>query len=216
MQKKIRLLLADDHQLVLKGLVALLEQEPEVEIAATAKNGQEAVEAVEAHSIDIAILDIDMPVRNGLDACEQIKKQFSTVKVLMLSMHHEPSLVQKAIEMGADGFVLKTADFEELIFALRQICKGKSYFDTGLFVGQNVDYQPVHSVSDQRLEQLTTREIEILSMIAAGLNNNKIAEKLFISPKTVDTHRTNLMRKLNANNAASLTRIAIETGLLRL
>ena len=214
MESGISLLLADDHTLVLNGLIAMLSQEPGFSIAATARNGQEALDILAKTRIDLALLDIDMPVMTGLEATRFICDHYKETKVVLLSMHAEPSLVRSALEAGANGYVLKTADFEELRFALRQVAKGKSYFDSTLLLAQKAAPMPEEPVSLPGLGNLTSRETEVLQMIAQGFNNNTIGERLFISPKTVDTHRTNLMRKLNAHNAASLTRIAIEAGLI--
>jgi DNA-binding NarL/FixJ family response regulator len=214
MEANIRLLLADDHALVLDGLTAMLSQEPVFEIVAVARDGREAVQKLKEISVDIALLDIDMPHLSGLEAARYIYANITGVRVVLLSMHAEPSLVRNAIEAGADGYVLKTADFDELSFALRQVAKGKPYFDTNLLLTQKTDDKPGASIPVAGLRDLTSREMEILRMIALGHSNNDIAERLFISPKTVDTHRTNLMRKLSAHNAASLTRIALEAGLV--
>ncbi len=216
MESRIRLLLADDHALVLDGLSAMLSQEPVFEIVAAVRDGREAVQKLKEIVVDIALLDIDMPHLSGLEAARYIVSNLPGVRVVLLSMHAEPSLVRNAIDAGADGYVLKTADFEELSFALRQVAKGKPYFDTNLLLTQKTDDKPgASSVAIAGLSDLTTREMEVLRMIALGHSNNDIAELLFISPKTVDTHRTNLMRKLSAHNAASLTRIALEAGLVR-
>jgi DNA-binding NarL/FixJ family response regulator len=214
MSKTINILLADDHALVLNGLIALLSQDLEFHIVASAKDGREAITLLAQNNIDIAILDINMPNMTGLELTRHIHTHFPTVKVILLSMHAEPSLVRSAIDNGADGYVLKTADFEELSFAIKQVAKGKPYFDTSLLLSQKADDKPGASLTLPILSELTSREVEILCMISQGMNNTEIGEKLFISPKTVDTHRTNLMRKLNAKNAASLTRIALEAGLI--
>jgi DNA-binding NarL/FixJ family response regulator len=212
MDTKIKLLLADDHALVLNGLVSLLSQESGFEIVATARNGREALQKITENNIDIALLDIDMPQMTGLEATRIICENHKPTKVVLLSMHAEPSLVQSALEAGAEGYVLKTADLDELTFALRQVYKGKRYFDSNLVLTRKEVNQLPLSTPKTTLSELTSRENEILKMITQGLNNNEIGERLFISPKTVDTHRTNLMRKLNAHNVASLTRIAIEAG----
>ena len=214
MEPRIKILLADDHTLVLNGLLAMLSQEPDFCIVGTARNGQEALEQLLETPADIALLDIDMPVMTGLEAARRISQNFKDTKVILLSMHAEPSLVKNAIESGANGYLLKTTDLEELQFALRQVAKGKSYFDSALLIAQKSGLKLEESSQSPVLNNLTPRETEVLRMIAQGLNNNAIGERLFISPKTVDTHRTHLMRKLNAHNAASLTRIAIEAGLI--
>ena len=206
--------MADDHTLVLNGLLAMLSQEPDFCIVGTARNGQEALDQLLETPADIALLDIDMPVMTGLEAARRISQNFKDTKVILLSMHAEPSLVKNAIESGANGYLLKTTDLEELQFALRQVAKGKSYFDSALLIAQKSGLKLEESSPSPVLNNLTPRETEVLRMIAQGLNNNAIGERLFISPKTVDTHRTHLMRKLNAHNAASLTRIAIEAGLI--
>jgi DNA-binding NarL/FixJ family response regulator len=212
MDTKIKILIADDHILVLNGLVALLLQESGFEIVATACNGREALQKITENTIDIALLDIDMPQMTGLEATRIICESHKPTKVVLLSMHAEPSLVQSALEAGAEGYVLKTADLDELTFALKQVYKGKRYFDSNLVLTRKEVLQMPLITAKTSLSELTSRENEILKMITQGLNNNEIGERLFISPKTVDTHRTNLMRKLNAHNVASLTRIAIEAG----
>jgi DNA-binding NarL/FixJ family response regulator len=214
METKIRLLLADDHALVLDGLEALLLQEPSFEIAAKAGNGKEAIQKLAEHSIDIALLDIDMPEMNGFEVTFYIIANQLSTKILLLSMHAEPSLVNKALEIGADGYVLKTAELEELVFALKQVKRGKKYFDANLFMHKTSVGGVLYTQNGvTALSGLTTREKEILKLLSNGLNNNEIGEQLFISPKTVDTHRTNLMRKLNVHNIAALIRIAIKAGL---
>jgi DNA-binding NarL/FixJ family response regulator len=212
MDTKIKLLIADDHALVLNGLVSLLSQESGFEIVSTARNGREALQKITENTIDIALLDIDMPQMTGLEATRIICENHKPTKVVLLSMHAEPSLVQSALEAGAEGYVLKTADLDELTFALKQVNKGKRYFDSNLMLVKKEIPRIITPTPNIALNDLTSRENEILKMIAQGLNNNEIGERLFISPKTVDTHRTNLMRKLNAHNVASLTRIALEAG----
>ena len=214
MESSTRLLLADDHALFLNGLVAILSQDPGFCIVATARNGREALEKLTESAVDIALLDIAMPELTGLEVTQYISKNMKGIKVVLLSMHAEPSVVRSALNAGADGYVLKTADLEELTFALKQVFKGKPYFDSNLLITQKTAQITPNSSTYPGLSDLTAREIEILKMIAQGFKNNEIGERLFISPKTVDTHRTNLMRKLGARNVASLTRIALEEGLI--
>ncbi len=212
----IQILLADDHAIFMGGLQALLQQEPDLQVVASVRDGKAAIAYLETNRVDLAILDINMPNMSGLDVCRHFSGKSHSPKLLLLSMYAEPSLVRNAVENGAHGYILKTADVDELLFAIRQVHKGKSYFETALLLpNAKVDEAPGASIAPSPLlNELTTREVEILTMVASGLNNNEIGERLFISPKTVDTHRTNLMRKLNARNAASLTRIAVEAGLI--
>jgi DNA-binding NarL/FixJ family response regulator len=217
MPTPIRVILADDHSLFLEGLQALLSQQTAFEVVATAKNGREAIRQLENNTVDVLVLDIDMPELNGLETCAELQKRGPTVHILLLSMHHEPALVQKAIAAGAKGYILKTAESEELLFALKQVAKGKTFYDTHFFVQSKPDQQPLMPASvalNTMFQDLTARETEIMRLIANGRSNAEIGSELFISPKTVDTHRTNLMRKLNVHNIASLTRMAIEAGLI--
>ena len=161
-------------------------------------------------------MDIDMPVLNGIEATKLIKEKFPHVKVIILSMHNESGLIKTLLKTGADGYVLKNADRSELLEAIKMVSGGKSYFSAdvtrSLAVGDENPGSGFHK--ENKVADLTTREIEILKLIAEGYSNKEIGDKLFISHRTVDTHRTNLMKKLDVNNVAGIIRFAISNGFI--
>lgn len=209
----IRIALADDHQLVLDGLKALVKEVEDFEIVGEANNGKRLVEIVEAVRIDVALVDIDMPVMNGLTAIEKIKSSRPETKCIALTMHNEKGMIQKVINAGASAYILKNVDHDVLIEAIKSVANGGKYFSqevTMTLAGsgeEKVDFQ-----NEGLKFELTDREIEILKWIAQGYSNKEIGDKLFISHRTVDTHRTNLMRKLEVRNIAGLIRFAIRSG----
>ncbi|MEZ4721460.1 MAG: response regulator transcription factor [Flavobacteriales bacterium] len=211
----IRIALADDHQLVLDGLKSLIKDEPSFEFVAEANDGKRLVDIVSAVDIDVVLVDIDMPVMNGLLAIEKIKKEKAHVKCIALTMHNEKGMIQKVIAAGASGYLLKNIDQEDLIAAIKKVHVGGSYFSedvtltlAGKSAGSASSILPGIGLSSE----LTEREVEVLRLIAQGMSNKEIGETLFISHRTVDTHRTNLMKKLNVHNIAGLIRHAIKEG----
>ncbi len=214
------ILIVDDHHLVLDGLSAMIQQHTEFEIIGTASNGKEAVKIAEHMKPDITLMDVDMPIMNGLEATRRIKELHSELKVIILTMHNEASLIKKVMEIGADGYVLKNADQDEFLSALKAVEKGKSYFSAEVTQSLlNPDQKQNSSFNldpdSVLLSKLTEREIEVLKLIAEGFSNKEIGEKLFISHRTVDTHRTNLMKKLDAHNIAGLIKFAIKNGMVQ-
>jgi DNA-binding NarL/FixJ family response regulator len=214
MIKKIKVLLVDDHQLIIDGLKSLMKNDGEIEIAGTANNGREALRVLEILTIDVVLMDIDMPVMNGIDALKEIKKGKPAIKVIILSMHDESGMIKNLLALGADGYLLKSTSQDELISAIKKVSDGNKYFSTevtlSLLNGSLSNSQP----SRPQAEILTTREEEILKLIAEGYSNKEIGTRLFISHRTVDTHRTNLMKKLNTSNIAGLISYAIKSGLI--
>jgi DNA-binding NarL/FixJ family response regulator len=208
----IRIILADDHKLILDGIKALLENSTNIKVIAEAENGRQLVDLVKIFQPALVITDIDMPVMNGIETVTIIHKEFPDIKILALTMHKDKTLFSKMKEAGANGYIHKNTDKEELLFAIHQIMNGKEY--TGSDIGN--DESPQIAVINSKLtEELTKREIEILVFIANGMTNIEIGKKLFISDRTVDTHRTNLMRKLNVNNVAGLIRYAYKNDLVK-
>lgn len=213
------ILVVDDHQLVLDGLVSIINELDDFEIIATAGNGKEGLRLAEMFRPSIILMDIDMPVMNGLEATRIIKRELSSSKVIILTMHNEVSLIKKVMEIGADGYLLKNADREEFYNALCSVNKGKSYFSAEVTerllnpeISKGVNFGGEEDTV--QLSKLTEREIDILKQIAEGLSNKEIGDKLFISHRTVDTHRTNLMKKLDVHNIAGLIKFAIKNGLV--
>lgn len=215
---KVKILIADDHQLVTEGLASLLESEPDFEVVSTVKNGFEAIKKVEILRPDLALMDIDMPMMDGIQATEQLKSRFPELKVIILSMHKEKSLIQKAIKIGADGYQVKNSEKKDFLKSVREVLAGRKSF--GEEVREALDLQKDEKAHigfqhpSVTAYELTEREVEILRLIAEGLNNREIGDRLFISQNTVDTHRKNIMRKLDASNVATLIKFAMKAGLM--
>lgn len=218
--KKIRILIADDHSVVRSGLRALFKTVPEFTVVGEATDGNEAVTLSTQLNPDVAVIDISMPKLNGIEATRIIKKNNPTIKVLILTIHENEEYAYQMIRAGANGYVLKNAEKKELLTAVRSVAAGDRFFSPG--VSKLMIEEFVRRVQEEDNQKsfsrriLTNREIEILRYIAQGFTNHQIAEKLFLSVRTVDTHRTHLMRKLDIHDTAGLVRYAIETGLLNL
>ncbi|MCX7985029.1 MAG: response regulator transcription factor [Bacteroidetes bacterium] len=211
---KISILLADDHPLVRSGLVKLLEPYNDFTVVGEAGDGEEAVAKTIKLRPDVVVLDLSMPKVNGVEATKRIKEKVPTTKVLILTMYDNEEYIYQIFQSGASGYVLKNSTKDQLAQAIRSVARGEKYFSpevSEIMVQaylQRIKHheQPVHGTTTL---PLTKREKEILLLIGEGLNNVQIAEKLFISPRTVDTHRTNIMQKLNIHDASNLVRFAI-------
>ena len=214
-QKKKRIILADDHEIFLESLSAMLTSEENLEILKKVSNGKELVNAVKESPPDLCIVDMDMPEMNGMQASELLLKLYADLKILILTMHKEKSLIKKMMSLGIRGYLLKTCDKEEFIFAINHILKGKNHFSEEVIeMIVNEDRVETKQSPDlTKLAALSDRENEIIGLLCNGLSNKQIAEKISISPKTVDNHRTNIMRKLEVNNIVGLIRFAIKHGL---
>jgi len=214
---KIKILLADDHQIVLDGLKSLLSDINDFEVIGAVSNGKDAVDFIATkEKPDIAVLDIDMPVMNGINATREIKKNFNGVRVLTLSMHNEKGVIQTLMDAGADGYILKNSSREELEKGIRAICRGETFFSTDVtmsLLNQSTEITANNELPEE-VKDLTEREVEILKLVAEGYSNKEIGERLFISHRTVDTQRTNLMKKMDVHNVAGLIRIALKSGLV--
>ena len=211
---EIRVLLTDDHRIILDGLKGLLEGETDITCIGTAGNGVEALETLEHLAVDVILMDIDMPEMDGIDATERIKARWPAVKLIILSMHDEAALVQRVMELGADGYLVKNCGRDELLLAIRDVHAGRKHFGSALMESLMQQRQE-NAAQVGLLQDLSEREVEVLAALAEGLTNKEIGERLFISPRTVDTHRTNLMKKLGTHNVAGLVRIAIKAGLVK-
>jgi len=206
----IRVLLVDDHMLVLDGLQARLELEADINIVGTAANGLEALEKAKVLSPDLVLMDVSMPILNGLEATKRFRNEQQNIKILMLSMHYDKEYILSVIQAGANGYVLKDVSSEELIQAINTVYQGGTYFSskaTDLLFGQ-------FSSAPQEEESLTPRESAVLAEVANGLSNKEIAQRLNISVRTVETHRQNIKRKLDIHSSAGLVKYAIEHNLI--
>jgi two-component system response regulator NreC len=214
---KIKVLIADDHPLVAEGIKNSIVTHENIVIVYMAKNGREALDYIEENLVDLALLDIDMPEMNGIQCATEILKHHKEVKVLMLSMYQEKSMIKKLIDLGVKGYLLKTIPTHELIDAIQTIHGGGEYYgeeinQTLLTDDRDTPIKPLIEKSPL-VEELTKREKEIIKLVTQGLTNSQMGEKLFISPKTVDTHRTNIMKKVGVNNVAGLIRFAFQNGI---
>ena len=209
-----RVLLADDHALVRAGFRTLLESLPGVRVVAEADNGRDALRLIHAHHPDIVFMDISMPELNGLEAAARVADEFPSVRVIMLSMHANEEYVLRALQAGAVGYLLKDADPAELEFALTAVARGDTYLSPP--VSRHVIEEYVRRVSEGHtpLETLTPRQREVLQLIAEGHTTREIAQALGIGVKTAETHRAQLMERLDIHDIAGLVRFAIRTGLV--
>jgi two-component system response regulator NreC len=206
--------LCDDHRIVTDGLKELLSAFEDLAVVGTAGGGAEALYILEHLRPDVLITDLDMPGMDGAQLTERVKKDHPGVRVVVLSMHEEPAMVKRLVELGADGYLLKNAGRDELVLAIRNVHAGLRHFSSGILESMMRPLPTAGSAHDM-LKELSEREVEVLAALAEGLGNKEIGERLFISPRTVDTHRTNLMRKLNVHNVAGLVRIAMKAGLVK-
>ena len=204
----IRLLLADDHAIFLQGLTRLLDSWPEAEIVAKAADGQEAWEQILLHRPDVAVVDIKMPLMSGIEIAEQVRARGLSTRVVVLTMHDEPALALEAEQAGVQGYVLKDDTFEELSQAIEKVVSGRQYMSPTVSESLHAFRLSSGGVT------LSPREREVLKLIASGLSSKAIARALDISPKTVETHRSRLMTKLDLHSIADLVRYAVETGFL--
>ena len=216
--KRITVLLADDHMMMREGLRMLLELEDDFKIIGEAQNGREAVALVKKLRPDVVLMDIAMPLLNGLEATRQIRKDFPDTKVLMLSAHGDADYVRQATELGVAGFLLKQTSSDLLAAAIREVHKGNTFFSPAIATH-------LHGLDQKSLDrggpfkkksnQLSSREMEVLQLIAEGLANKQVAAELGVSFKTVDKHRQHLMGKLNIHDVAGLTRYAMAEGIIK-
>jgi len=218
-----RVLLVDDHQLIIDGLRGFIETNPAFMVVGEANTGTEAVRLASVLNPHVILMDIEMPEMSGIQACEEIKKNNPEIKIIIVSMHNEKQLIKKLIDQGADGYLLKNSQQQEVMDALEKVLKNQSYFSQDVTLSL-LDKSGSKNVADtlgtgrdlslQNLSQLTEREIEILKLVAQGMTNKEIGDALDISHRTVDTHRTNLMKKLDVTNVAGLIRFAFKNGLI--
>jgi two-component system response regulator NreC len=211
----INIVLADDHHIVRKGLNALLSSEEDFKVVGESSDGIETVELVERLKPDILVLDIVMGGINGLEVARQLNKKSPQTGIVILSMHSNEGYVLEALRSGAKAYILKDNTTEDLVKAIREVAAGRRYLSSPLSERAIAAYTEKTRIdSTDSYEQLTTREREILQMAAQGLSNSEIAARLFISPRTVETHRANVMRKLGVRTHAELIKYAMLRGII--
>jgi two-component system response regulator NreC len=216
MGSRVRIMIADDHPLVRSGLRALLERDGEFQVIAEAADGYEAIDLAVLHKPDVILLDVGMPRLSGPDAALSISQKLPAVRIVMLSMHSDEAYVLRALKAGARGYLLKASPEADVIAAIRAVASGNAYFSpsiTKLLVEEYVVEARRRGVEDS-YDLLSTREKEILQLLASGKTNREIAELLFISLATVETHRNNIFQKLHLHNLAELILYAVRKGLI--
>jgi DNA-binding NarL/FixJ family response regulator len=214
---RIKVLLADDHKIFRDGLRSLIEKEPEMEVVAEAENGRKAARLAGKHSPDVIIMDVSMPDMNGIEAARNITSALPAVRLIALSMHSDRRFVLGMLEAGAAGYLLKDCAFEELAQAIRHVSRGSTYLSPKIADVVVKGYLTKGTKSPaEEVSPLTSREREILQLIAEGLSTKEIASHVCLSIKTVETHRRNIMEKLNIHSIAELTKYSIREGLVTL
>ena len=215
--QRIRILIVDDHAILRQALRQLLEGRPEVEVVGDAANGREAISATEKLMPDVVLMDMVMPGLNGLEATRQIRKRFPKARVLILTGYMEDEQILGALRAGASGYVVKRSDTEELLLGIQAVHRGNTYFSSAISDGDAVNqylWQAKKEDGKAGYELLTSREREVLQLIAEGYSNQRIAQELVISVKTVEAHKAHIMSKLHARNRTDLIRYALRKGLV--
>lgn len=214
MSKKINIAIADDHELVRKGLVSLLREDPQINVVFDVANGLELLEELKKHPVDVVLLDLEMPVCDGREALKIMGINYPKTNAIILSMHYSNEYIMDCMTHGAKGFLPKNSDIEKLVEAIYQVHKN------GFFVDSDISKVLLdHAVNVRKNqekdpeEKLTGREIEIIKLVCDGLLNKEIADKLFLSVRTVEAHRKNIVKKIHVSNVAGLIKFAIQNGI---
>lgn len=214
--KKIKVLIADDHEILRFGISTYLTSAEDIEIIGEASTGDECIQLFEEKKPDVCILDIGMPGKNGIETAKAIHEIDPDTKIMILSMHVDEQMLTNALEAGIDGYLLKNTEKSDLLNGIRAIAKGQQVFSKPISEMMTKSFISKESQNSKKLNSdLTKREKEILELIVKGMTSREIAEKLYISPRTVDTHRANLMGKLEIKNTAELVRYALEKNLVK-
>jgi DNA-binding NarL/FixJ family response regulator len=209
----IRILLADDHKIVRQGLRTLLQKEPDMEVVAEAEDGRASLKLAQQFSPQVVIMDVGMPDLNGIEATRQVLADSPGIKVIALSMHSDRRFVVNMLKAGASGYLLKDSAFEELAAAIRAVMANKTYLSPGVSDVVIKDYISGPKPDSSAFSVLTAREREVLQLMAEGRSTKQIADRLIVSVKTIETHRQQIMNKLNIHSVAELTKYAIREGL---
>ena len=209
----IKVLLADDHEILLESLATSINTTTEIEVVSTAVNGEEVLKKLDIYDVDVLVCDMQMPVLDGISTVLQVRQSFPAVRILMLTMLDDTTTIKKAIQAGASGYILKKSKKAELEKAILAIAAGKKYFNDELLAA--LSNEDAESVNEFQHQVLTEREIEVLILIAQEYSSQQIADKLFISINTVESHRKNIFRKLDIKNIAGIIRYALQHKLIQ-
>lgn len=207
----IRLLIADDHIVLLDGLMAIFSSVGDIELVSSVSSGKQVIDILQQKEVDVILMDINMPDMDGLQTCKYVHKKYPHISVLALSMYKKPSYIKRMKQNGAKGYLLKDDGAEEIISAIRAVSKGEEYYSKQL---KNLVLDDIFSGKDNIIPHITKREKEVLMHISKGSSNKKIAEILFVSVHTVISHRKNMLSKFGVKNSTELVRVAMESGLI--
>ena len=216
MKNKIKIVLVDDHALVMKGFTNLLAKNADFKIVGEATSSLEALDIVKKQKPNIVLMDINMPNETGIECARKIVKSYPESKIIMLTMHNDEQYILKALSVGAKGYVMKNCEFEELMQAISEVNAGNEYFSKGIDPTTIDEIKQKLSENSKEAEftELTKREIQIIKAISQGWSNKEISDKLFISDRTVNTHRTNIMAKMKVKNSVELAVKALRENLI--
>jgi len=217
--EKIKIILLDDHQMFRDGVKSVIADEPDINVIGAVGSGKELYELLENNSVDLVITDITMPEISGIEVAEYISKHYPHTKVLILSMHSGEEFILKALNAGASGYLPKETSIDELLSAIHVIHGGNHYFNKAIsekIVNSVVQNREKTSDYQSKIDELTKRELEILKLVVEGLSNKEIADRLFISIRTVDSHKNNMMNKLELKSTVELVKFAIKNKLVSL
>jgi DNA-binding NarL/FixJ family response regulator len=216
-EKSINVLVIDDHQLIIDGLKSILQDEEAVTFAGGANNMQEAFGFLSSNQVDVVLCDISMPDHSGIEVAKKIRELYPDIKVLALTMHEDIRMISGMIEAGASGYLLKRTNMNEVLEAIQMVASGRKYLGRevqAIMMDDLVHREPEQGITGDSSARLTNREKEILNLVAREFNNEEIAEKLFISERTVETHRRNIFTKTNTKSIVGLIKYAIRKGLI--
>ena len=215
MEKQYRVLIVEDHTLLRQGLIAMISSDPSLEVVGEADNGRDAIRQAAILKPDVVLMDINMPVMNGSEALTEIKHRDPNTKVIMLTAHNAEEYIRDSIKAGANGYVLKQATRDDLILGIHKVLNGKTYLTPDVADKLFNKYLSGSAHTEfSAWEQISKREREVLKLVAEGNTNKRIASHMCVSIKTVEKHRSNLMKKLDLHNSAALTTYAIEKGII--
>jgi DNA-binding NarL/FixJ family response regulator len=215
----MRILIADDHQFILESIEILISTMPQYQVVGTYSNAKDLLDALLVHdSIDLVLSDYQMPDMNGIELTYQIRQRFPQIKTILLTVSEDAQVIQEAFRAGVSGYVMKKAGKAEFELALNTVAAGRKYYSESVvfeLLNQNKPVSDfVNESVDDKIKDLSEREIEIITLIARELSTNEIAQKLFLSPATVETHRHNILKKLNMKNSIGLVKFALKNGLI--
>lgn len=212
--ERIKVLVADDHKIVRVGLRGMLSLQPDIEVVGEAEDGKEVLAAVGTQIIDVILMDLDMGATSGTDTTREVKARFPDIKVIGITMHEETERIVAMLQAGASGYLLKNAGPDQLVEAVRAVSDGRNYFSPEVSATLLKVFTQAQSPARHSGQSLSGRETEVLRLIAQEFSNQEIADKLFISVRTVDTHRRNILEKIQAKNTAGLVKYAIQHQLI--